>query len=147
MRIELTTARADALPSVEQLLRTAELPLDGLHEQFPDAYVIARGIDEIVGVAGLERYGDVGLLRSLAVAPAHRSRGTGRLLVTDLLLKARASRLRAVYLLTTTARDYFTRLGFALTPRAEVPAALAASEEFARACPASATCLVWRPEK
>lgn len=143
MRIGLATA--DDLSSVQGLLDAAELPLAGLTQQFPAAYVVARREGEIIGVAGLERYGEVGLLRSLAVAPAHRSAGTGRLLVAEMLASARASRLRAVYLLTTTARDYFTKFGFAPASRADVPAALGASEEFARACPESATCLVWRP--
>jgi amino-acid N-acetyltransferase len=129
---------------VEGLLNFAELPLAGLREQFPGAYVVARDQHGIVGVAGLERYGDAGLLRSLAVVPAQRRTGLGRRLVTDRLAHARDARLGAVYLLTTTASEYFPRLGFVPASRSDVPAALAASEEFARACPASAACFVRR---
>ncbi|WP_437717056.1 hypothetical protein WMF45_11955 [Sorangium sp. So ce448] len=56
---------------------------------------------------------------------------------------APAKALEAVYLLTTTAADYFRGLGFASASREAVPAELAASPEFAGACPASATCS-WR---
>jgi N-acetylglutamate synthase-like GNAT family acetyltransferase len=133
------------LEPVQQLLRAADLPIAGLGAQFPEAYVVARQAGEIVGVAGLERHGDVGLLRSVAVAPVQRSTGLGRRLVRDRLARASEAQLRAVYLLTTTAATYFARLDFVAAERAAVPSSLAASEEFARACPASATCLVWRP--
>jgi len=145
MDVQLAAESATDLESVEQLLISAQLPHGGLRAQFPPAYVVARDERAIVGIAGLEHYGDVGLLRSVAVTGARRGAGVGRLLVANRLAHARESRLSAVYLLTTTASDYFTRLDFAPASRAEVPADLQASEEFARACPASAACLVWRP--
>ena len=95
----------------------------------------------IVGCAGLETYGDVGLLRSIAVSARRQSQGIGRALVANRLDAAKAQKLDAVYLLTTTASDYFLRLGFVAADRARVPARLASSPEFAGACPASASCL------
>jgi amino-acid N-acetyltransferase len=53
----------------------------------------------------------------------------------------RARGLRAVYLLTTTAADYFRRFGFEDARRDEAPAVLQRSSEFASVCPASAACL------
>ncbi len=89
-------------------------------------------------------YGAFGLLRSVAVVPALRGGGVGRALVADRLAAARAMGLAAVYLLTTTAADYFRRLGFAPAPREEAPHNLAASPEFSGACPTSAKCMVLR---
>ena len=43
-----------------------------------------------------------------------------------------------LYLLTTTAASFFTRLGFQPADRATAPAAIRASREFAEACPATA---------
>lgn len=139
--IEPARATDDRL--VRGLLATVALPLDGLSDQFPSAYVVARERGVLVGVAGLESYGDVGLLRSVAVAEALRSRGVGRRLVENRLDSARARRLSRVFLLTTTAVPYFERLGFSRAERALAPAALSTSPEFAFACPASAACLVF----
>jgi amino-acid N-acetyltransferase len=140
LAIEPATLRD--MDAVRRLLVEAELPTAGLPDQFPSAYAVARHRGEVVGVAGLETYGNTGLLRSVAVAPALRRGGTGRALVADRLATARALELDAVYLLTTTAVDFFQRLGFSPTLRAEVPVALAASPELSEACPAAATCLV-----
>ena len=141
LSVEAARATDDAL--VRGLLTAAGLPLDGLSDQFPSAYVIAHDRGSIVGAAGLETYGNVGLLRSVAVAEAVRSRGVGRQLIENRLQSARAAGLSSVFLLTTTAAAYFERLGFLRTDRREVPAALSRAPEFAFACPASATCLVF----
>jgi amino-acid N-acetyltransferase len=141
LSVEAARATDDAL--VRGLLTTAGLPLDGLSDQFPSAYVVAFDRGVVVGAAGLETYGDVGLLRSVAVSEAVRSRGLGRRLVENRLAQARLEGLGRVFLLTTTAAPYFERLGFLRTDRNEAPAALSESPEFAFACPASAACLVF----
>jgi amino-acid N-acetyltransferase len=98
----------------------------------------------LVGCAALEVYGRTGLLRSVAVEPSLQRSGVGRALVSDRLAAARAMKLDAVYLLTTTAADYFPRLGFIPGDRQNAPAELASSPEFASVCPSSAKCLVLR---
>jgi amino-acid N-acetyltransferase len=47
--------------------------------------------------------------------------------------------MKAVFLLTTTAEQFFPRLGFEPISRADVPESVQASVEFQSACPASAT--------
>jgi amino-acid N-acetyltransferase len=46
-----------------------------------------------------------------------------------------------VYLLTTTAADYFRRRGYEPVDRDALPPAIRSTEEAARLCPASAACL------
>ena len=123
--------------SVATLLRDSELPIDGVAEWL-DRFWVAEHRGRVVGVAGMERYGDSGLLRSVAVALEWRSTGIGRTLVDRVLEEGRGAGVREVYLLTTTAEHYFPRLGFACVDREIVPAALRASAEFSGACPASA---------
>lgn len=134
-------ARADDLAALVALLEAAGLPTEGLADHFPDAYAVVRSGACLVGAAGLEIHGDGGLLRSVVVDPAARTGGVGRALIADRLAAARRADLAAVYLLTTTAEAYFRRLGFIATPRAAVPAAMAASSEFSGAVCASAPCL------
>lgn len=139
MRVE--PARTEDREPIARLLRDSDLP-DDVDAFFPEGYVVARAGDAIVGCAGLETYGDAGLLRSVAVAPAWRRSKTGRQLVEDRLAAARRARLRAVYLLTTGAADYFRALGFRDCARADAPPAVRASTQFAGGCCASAACLV-----
>ena len=123
--------------AVALLLRDLELPIDGVADWL-DRFWVAEHQGHLVGVAGMERYGDSGLLRSVGVAREWRGTGVGRTLVERVLDEGRAAGVRDVYLLTTTAEHYFPRLGFACVDRQSVPPALQASAEFTGACPASA---------
>jgi amino-acid N-acetyltransferase len=134
-------ALAGDLEALTSLLYVAELPTAGIADAFPAGYCVVRDGEALIGAAGLEVHGRVALLRSVAVARAHRRAGLARRLVDDRLRYARACGVDAVYLLTTTAADWFRSLGFCDTARGEAPATLQRSAEFARICPASATCL------
>jgi len=134
-------ARAEDLAAALELIAGAGLPTDGVAAAFPAGYAVVRDAAGLAAVAGLEVHGSAGLLRSVAVRPSHRSAGLGGLLVDDRLAAARRAGLDAVYLLTTTAAEYFRRHGFLELPRAEAPAVLRASTEFASVCPASAVCM------
>jgi protein-tyrosine-phosphatase/N-acetylglutamate synthase-like GNAT family acetyltransferase len=129
------------LDAVDALIRASALPVEVVGDGFPEAYVVARRGGDIVGVAALEAHDRAGLLRSVAVAPGERGRGTGIALVGDRLATAGAKGLASVYLLTTTAAPLFRRFGFANADRASAPPALSASPEFAALCPSSATCM------
>jgi N-acetylglutamate synthase-like GNAT family acetyltransferase len=127
------------LEAVRALLRAAELPLDGLEEQFGPRYVVAEAGGELAGAAGVEVYGGDGLLRSVVVAPSHRGTGLGKALVAERLDWARRERLAALYLLTTTAPGFFATLGFESVARAATPEGIRGSREFASICPSTAT--------
>jgi amino-acid N-acetyltransferase len=133
-------ARADDLSAVLELVAACGLPTAGVRDQFPGAYAVLRSETGLAAVAGLEVYGEVGLLRSVAVQPPLRGCGLGEALLADRLRAAKAQNLRAVYLLTTTAADYFRRLGFVDAARADAPE-LQGCAEFASICPSTAVCL------
>ena len=137
--LRVRPASAADLPWARRLLAAADLPAEGLDDQFPAAFAVLEAEDRPVGLAGLERYGASGLLRSVAVDAGVRGSGAGRLLVADRLERARADGLAAVYLLTTTAADWFPRFGFRQIPREELPADLDSAPEVAGGCPATAT--------
>lgn len=128
----------DALPEVLALLRESDLPLAGVEEHF-GSFLVARSEEgTLAGCVGLERYGDVGLLRSLAVAAPARGTGLGASLVERLLELARSNGITTLYLLTTTAESYFPRFGFERIAREESNPKLEDSAELRGACPASA---------
>jgi len=125
-------------PKIAALLATADLPLAGAQAHLSDFFLAFRD-DVLIGSAGLERYGDTALLRSVAVASTERGHGLGQTLVQQALAYAASLGVRQVVLLTTMAADFFLRFGFQLISRAEFPRASQASVEFQEACPASAT--------
>lgn len=135
--VDLTAATAGDWPEVRGLLERASLPQAGVPQSL-EHFVVARDGDALVGVAGLEHYGASALVRSVAVDPAWRGTGVGRLLVDRVLGEAQRLGAHDVYLLTTTAQEYFPKFGFACVRRDSLPAALGASEELRGACPATA---------
>ena len=134
----IRTATANDLGAVESALRDADLPLDGLRDQFGEGYAVAESAGRIIGVEGIEVHGDAGLLRSAVVISPWRGKGVGDALTRDRIEWARRRGLSALYLLTTTAGDYFPRFGFARTERDTAPEAVRRSREFAEACPSTA---------
>ena len=123
--------------AIAALLQDCSLPLEGAREHLP-AFLVAVGDGDVVGSAGLEVYGDVALLRSVAVSPAWRGQGVGRALAQAVYADAHRRGVKTLHLLTTTAAAYFSNLGFESETREHVPAALEASAEFHGACPSSA---------
>jgi amino-acid N-acetyltransferase len=107
-------------------------------------FVVAHDDSAIVGAIGLEKYGSAALLRSAVVSPDHRGSGVGHQLVEEVLERAEADGIAEVYLLTTTAEEYFPRFGFARITRAAVPEGLKSSAEFRGACPETAIVMIRR---
>jgi len=139
--LQIRPARQADLAAVSELLATAGLPLAGVAESFSE-FVVAEADGRQVAAAGLERHGEVALLRSVVVDPAFRGAGLGASLTDRILARAREQHLTSVYLLTTTAADYFPRLGFQRIERARLPEAINASEELQGACPDTAVVMV-----
>lgn len=135
---DIERASADDLPSIENLLAANQLPLEGVREWL-DTFVVARSSGQIVGVAGLEKCNGYGLLRSAAVDQSVRGHGIGRALVERLIADAESDDLRALYLLTMTAENYFPAFGFTKTSRDTVPVEIRNTAQFRDICPSSAT--------
>jgi amino-acid N-acetyltransferase len=134
-------ARAEDRPSVEALLTSHNLPLAGVPEMFaadPSQFLLAEHGPEVIAVAGIEACCEHALLRSVAVRADWQRRGLGHELVARAVSQAESRGVAALYLLTMTAEHYFPRFGFERVARESVPAAVAATVEFAGACPASA---------
>lgn len=139
--IELRPAEPRDREYVESLLDGNGLPTADLDSAYSSLFVCESADGEAVGVGGLEIAGETGLLRSIAVEESVRGTGHGTAICERLLDRARTADLDAVYLLTTTASDFFAELGFDGVERSRVPASIRKTAEFTRLCPASATCM------
>ena len=131
------------LKSVEMLLEANGLPIDGVSANFAK-FIVAVDGREIMGAIGLEEFGPYALLRSAVVAADVRHHGIGSQLVNRIISSARAGGVKELYLLTTTAEDYFPRFGFEYSTRDAVPTAVKQSAEFRGACPDTAAVMVRR---
>ena len=131
------SATPDDLAAVESLLAESSLPTAGVRDCI-ESFIVAESEGDLVGTIGLEPHEPHALLRSLAVAERWRGNRIGNSLVTQLLSEAQRRGAQRVFLLTTTAAEYFPAFGFAEIPRSLAPVELLKSEEFRGACPASA---------
>jgi amino-acid N-acetyltransferase len=125
------------------LLQSQQLPVEDLPLQLND-FLVAQEEGKLIGLIGLEQYGEFGLLRSMVVHPDFRNQQIAASLVQTLEQRATAAGIKALYLLTETAAPYFTKKGFATVQRTDVPDAVKASTEFSHVCPVSATVMVKR---
>lgn len=148
--VELRPAKSSDREYVEELLAETDLPTADLDSAYSSLFVCESAAGERVGVGGLEVVGEgerqiehdeAGLLRSVAVEESVRGAGYGTAICEALLDRAREGNLDAVFLLTTTAEEFFAGLGFERVQRSRVPDSIRASAEFSDLCPASATCM------
>lgn len=140
-QFEINRCSVRDLPELRALLAAHDLPVDDVDESLVEGLLVARADQELVGAVGLQRAGPSGLLRSLVVANEWRGRRLAAALVVALESSAREREVARLYLLTTTAEEYFRRRGYVAADRSDVPAAIAAFREFSELCPASAVCL------
>jgi amino-acid N-acetyltransferase len=138
MSLHAEPARPFDLPGALDLLGRSELAGQDVAERWGHYFVVREDDGRVVGVAGLEIHGEDGLLRGVAVDADYRGQGLAASLVEAAMERAKRVSLRSVYLLTTDAREYFVRRGFADCPRDDAPAAIRESWEFRSGCPSTA---------
>jgi N-acetylglutamate synthase-like GNAT family acetyltransferase/catechol 2,3-dioxygenase-like lactoylglutathione lyase family enzyme len=129
--VNISGASPSDLDDILALLTAVSLPHEGVREYLESFLVMRDAEGRLVGCAGLERHGGVGLLRSVAVAPELQKAGVGSRLTAAAIEYAAAYGVKEVVLLTTTARDFFARrFGFADAKRADYENRLARSPEW-----------------
>lgn len=102
-------------------------------------FIVATEGGRLVGCAGLQVAGQDGLVRSMAVHWTRRNAGLGSRLHRRLLFEAALAGVRTLYVVTTTAEDFFAGHGFRKIAAHEVPLELRASEEFTAFVPGGST--------
>jgi amino-acid N-acetyltransferase len=121
---------------VISLLQQQNLPVADIDED-KLLYLLLDG-ERTVGTAGLELFEDFGLLRSVSIIKEEQGRGYGRIINEQMENEAKESGIRCMYLLTTTAKDFFGKQGYLAIGRDEVPEAIKQTAEFSSLCPSSA---------
>ncbi len=144
VNIKYRLSETPDLGRIRELLSAADLPVDDLDEGKVIFVVAMNEKNEIIGCIGVEKLGEEGLLRSMAVDIAYRGKGIAHELLRRLLSFSCQSGIHTIHLLTTTAEKFFDRAGFLLVSRSEAPDSIKTTSEFSSLCPASSAYMVMR---
>jgi L-amino acid N-acyltransferase YncA len=123
--------------AVKNLLAESNLPSSDLTVDHLKDFFGCGPKEKLNGVVGLEIYGKVALLRSLAVTEDCRGSGFGKALVAEAEGYAQSRGVTEIYLLTSTAERFFERLGYKRASREAAPEAIRRTREFSDLCPSS----------
>lgn len=119
MEFNICELEACDKPSVLDLLATDHLRPESILEE-GTRYWGAFFDEKLIGVIGCEYENQYGLLRSALVHKQYRGKGIAEQLTRKLLHVAGEMDLKAIYLFSTEAGIYWTRLGFKEVPVEEV---------------------------
>lgn len=139
-KIRYTPAAKSDERTIQLLLGENSLPNEDISKHV-DHFILAKDSEKIVGCIGLEVYGEIGFVRSLAVKTAFRDQGIAGALYQECEKHAKSIGIRDLYLLTVTAETFFAKRGWKRTDRGDAPEVICRTEEFKGLCPESAICM------
>jgi amino-acid N-acetyltransferase len=128
--------------SIKKLLQECGLPYSDIAPAMLDFFIIAEDKGSLTGVTGLEIYSGIALLRSFAVRKEYRNCGIGNALYEKIIHIAQEKNINELYLLTTSAEDYFFKRGFIIINRNNVPDQIKTTAEFSELCPVTSVCMM-----
>ena len=118
------------------LLKQQQLPVSDITEDTL-LYVLLDG-EKMIGTAGLEIFDDCALLRSVSVIKEEQGKGLGSIINDGMEKYAKESGINCLYLITTTAKDFFDRQGYCAIDRSATPETIMKTEQFSALCPSTA---------
>ena len=139
--MQIVKAKKEYLSDTISLLKSNELPFQDIDDHMDQLIVLLKS-NAVVGCVGMEIYGKIGLLRSLAVDDSLKGEGYGKKLTSEILDYSKKKNLEKIYLLTTTAKTFFEKLGFVEINRNDVDIQIKETNEYKYLCPDSATNMV-----
>jgi len=127
--------------SAKAILASCNLPIEDLTASSFVHFFACGSEAAPAGIVGVELYGEVALLRSLAVLPEMRGAGYGKRLVAKAESYAAENGVKEIYLLTDGAEPFFRSLGYEFVNRDRTPGQIRATSEYSSICPSTAAIL------
>lgn len=118
------------------LLQQHKLPVTDIDDD-KILYLLQDG-DTAIGTVGLEIFEDCALLRSVSVVKEQQGKGYGKFMNDAIENYVKDAGINCLYLLTTTAKDFFDKQGYCIISREEAPVTIKQTAEFTSLCPSSA---------
>jgi amino-acid N-acetyltransferase len=135
--MNIVPASQNSFSAAIELLKKNNLPTQDINPG-TQLFVVEEGDNVIATVAVEYDYNDA-LLRSLSVSEEKRSSGIGAELVDFIEDYVRKQGVRTIYILTTTAAGFFSRRGYTLIDRSNVPPFINDTKEYSVICASSST--------
>jgi amino-acid N-acetyltransferase len=135
--MRIVPASPAAFESAIRLLQQNTLPVDDISSG-TQLFVMEED-GEVIGTIAVEYDFSNALLRSLSVDGNRRQAGIGQQLVSFIENYVKQQGVETIYLLTTTAADFFSKRGYQKIERSDVPSFIQQTSEFGSVCPSSAT--------
>lgn len=138
--IKVEKIEFQAYPLAKAMLEEHALPHSDIEDRNVELFSFKKKA-ELIGIGGWEQYGQHALLRSVVIDTAFQKKGFGEKWVSILEQQGAQAGVLQFYLLTTTARNFFKKIGYTEIPRSAVPDAIKNTSEFTTLCPDSAVCM------
>jgi amino-acid N-acetyltransferase len=135
--MNIVPASQNSFSAAIALLKENNLPTEDL-DPGKQLFVVEEG-DRVIGTVAVEYDYNHALLRSLSVDEDKRASGIGATLVDFIEDYVRKQGVQAIYLLTTTAPDFFLKRGYEIMARNNVPAFIKNTKEYSIICASSST--------
>jgi amino-acid N-acetyltransferase len=118
------------------LLQQHHLPVSDIDED--KVLYLLKAAERTIGTVGLEIFENCALLRSVSVLKQEQGKGYGKYISEEIEKYVKDAGINCLYLLTTTAKDFFDKQGYCAISREDAPAAIQQTAEFTALCPSSA---------
>ncbi|MEO6539477.1 MAG: arsenic resistance N-acetyltransferase ArsN2 [Ferruginibacter sp.] len=121
---------------VLQLLQAQKLPVADINEA--SLLYLLLDEDRAIGTAGLDIFDDCAMLRSVSVIAGVQRKGYGSSANIQIEKLAKESGINCMYLITTTAKEFFEHQGYCVIERETAPDAIKQTAQFSGLCPSTA---------
>jgi amino-acid N-acetyltransferase len=118
--VQLTKATADDIAWIEDFLNERSIIIKNI-PNILQYLTVLKTTAGIIGIGGMEPYGDKGLGYIEIIDPDSRRQGYGKALVHKLINEAKMYKLKELYFLIYSSLQFFQELGFRLIPIEDVP--------------------------
>lgn len=125
---------------VKELLLSSNLPTSDLNNA-PIHFFGMKKNNKLIVTGALEVYGNNAVLRSVAVSNNFQNNGYGKQIVRYLEEVALEMKISHLFLLTTSAENFFKKLKYLPIQRHSCPPKILSSSQFTDICPQSSVCL------
>ena len=136
-KMNIVPASQNSFSAAIELLKQNNLPTEDITPG-TQLFVVEEGNNVIATVAVEYDYNDA-LLRSLSVSGTKKGSGIGSELVLFIEDYVRRQGVQNVFLLTTTAADFFAKRGYKMIDRSNVPEFIQKTKEYSVICASSST--------
>ena len=135
--MNIVPASQNSFSAAIELLKQNDLPTEDITPG-TQLFVVEED-DEVIATVAVEYDYNDALLRSLSVSEAKRGAGVGAELVSFIEDYVGRQGVENIYLLTTSAADFFSKRGYQLIDRDNVPEFIRKTKEYSVICASSST--------